>query len=120
MGNTSQGWGKGNKGSVPDDHVPFVDFGEQDGPEVDRPDAVVGFFQADVVLFERVGDEEQLVFEPERARVRNALDQEVAGVLERRQAFGKRARRRGEAGAGRLAAPATRAVAPCCKGSESD
>jgi hypothetical protein len=47
----------------------IVDLGEQDGAEVDGPDAVVGFFETDGMLFERVGDEEQLVFEPEGAGV---------------------------------------------------
>lgn len=89
MGNASQWWEKGKKGSVPDDHVPFVDFGEQDSPEVDGPDAVVGFFQPEVVLFERVGDEQQLVFEPEGAGVGDALHQELSRILERRQPIGK-------------------------------
>jgi carboxymethylenebutenolidase len=55
--------------SVPDDHLALVDLGEQDRAEVDRPDPVVGFFEADVVLFQGIGDEEQRVFEPEGAGV---------------------------------------------------
>jgi hypothetical protein len=71
-------------GSIPDDHIAFVDFGQEDRPEVDRPDAIVGFFEAEVMLFERIGDEEQLVLEPERAGVGDPLDQEVPRLLERR------------------------------------
>ena len=67
MGNTSWGWGRANKGSVSDDHVAFVDLPEQDRPEVDGPDPVVGFIQPDVMLLERTGDEEQFVLEPEGA-----------------------------------------------------
>jgi hypothetical protein len=53
------------------------------------------------MLFERVGDEEQLVFEAERAGVGDALDQEVARILERGKPVGKGPSRRGVAGAGR-------------------
>ena len=67
MGSTSPGWGTGKQALVPEDHVPLVDLGEQDGAEVDGPDAVVGFVETEVMLFERVRDEEQFVFEPERA-----------------------------------------------------
>ena len=80
------------QGSIPNDHVAFVDLGQENRPEVDRPDAIVGFCEAEVVLLQGIGDEEQLVFQPEGAGVRHALDQEVAGVLERRQALGKGAR----------------------------
>jgi len=45
------------------------------------------------MLFERVGDEEQLVLEPERAGVGHSFHEEVAGVLEWGEAGGKRARR---------------------------
>jgi len=45
-----------------------------------------------VVLFDGVGDEEQLVVEPEGAGVGDSLDQEVPRILERRQALGKGAR----------------------------
>jgi hypothetical protein len=80
--------GEDHQGSVPDDHVAFVDLPEQDRSKVDGPESVVGFFQADELLFEGVGDEEQFVFEPEGAGVGDALDQEVARILERRQLLG--------------------------------
>ena len=37
---------RGQYESIPADHVAFVDLGEQGGPEVDRPDPVVGFVEA--------------------------------------------------------------------------
>ena len=74
--------GEGNKGSVPDDHVAFVDLPEQDRAEVDGPDPVVGFVQADELLFEGIGEEEQFVVQPEGAGVGDALDEEVARILE--------------------------------------
>jgi len=55
------------------------------------------------MLLQGVGDEEQLVLEPERAGVGDALDQEVARVLEGREAVGQRAWGQVVAGAGRLA-----------------
>jgi len=91
-------------GSVSNNHVALVDFRQKDRPEIDRPDAVIGFFQADVMLFECVGDEEQLVLEPERAGVGDLLDQEVPRVFERGQSLGKGAGRGGVARAGRPAA----------------
>ena len=89
MGNTSWGWGRANEGSVSDDHVAFVELPEQDRAEVERPDPVVGFVQANVKLLERIGDEEQLVFEPEGAGVGDALHEEVPRVLERGRWSGK-------------------------------
>ena len=56
-------------GSVSNDHLALVDFRQEHGSEIDGPDPVVGFFEADVMLFERVGDEEQLVLQPGRAGV---------------------------------------------------
>ena len=46
------------RGSVSNDHLPLVDLCQEHGPEEDRPDPVAGFLEADVMLFERVGDEE--------------------------------------------------------------
>ena len=71
-----------NTGSISNDHLAFVDFRQEHRPEVDRPDPVVGFFQADVMLFERVGDEEQLVLEAKGPGIRDPLDEEVARILE--------------------------------------
>jgi hypothetical protein len=39
------------------------------GSEVDRPDAVIDFFEADVMLLRCIGDEQQAVLEDERARL---------------------------------------------------
>lgn len=86
------GVGGATRRSVPDDHVAFVDLAEQHGSEVDGPDSVVGFIQADVMLLERIGNEEELVFEPEGAGVGDTLHDEVGGVLERWEPFGIRAR----------------------------
>jgi len=55
------------------------------GVEVDRPEAVVGFLKTDVLIGERVGDVQQLVREAERAARGDLLDEEVAGILERRE-----------------------------------
>jgi len=82
----------GQQGSIPDDHVAFVELGQEDRAEVDRPDPIVGFFEAEVVLLQGIRDEEQLVLEAKRAGVGHPLDQEVAGVGERRQVLGKGAR----------------------------
>ena len=79
-------------GSVPDDHVAFVDLGQKHGPEVDRPDAIVGFVETEVMLLECIGDEEAFVLESERAGVGHPLDQEVARIFERREVFGIGAR----------------------------
>jgi len=85
MGNTSVGWGGPARESVPDDHVAFVDLPGQDGSEIDGPDPVVGFFQADGMLFVRIGDEEQLVLEPEGAGVGCVCEHSnVAARLSRR------------------------------------
>jgi hypothetical protein len=40
-------------------HRALVDLAEEHGAEVDRPGAVVGLLQADLVLLERVGAEEE-------------------------------------------------------------
>ena len=76
----------------PDDVVPFVDPSQQDAAEVDRPDAVVHLLKADGVLLQRVGDEEQFLLEPERPGVRDALHDEMAGILDRGQDSGIGAR----------------------------
>src|SRR3972149_6348034 len=56
------------------------------------------------MLFECVGDEEQLVLQPERAGVGDTLDQEVPRIVERRQSLGKGAGRGSIARARRLTA----------------
>lgn len=45
------------------------------------------------MFLQGVGDEEQFLLEAEGAGMRDALDEEAAWVVERRQPLGKRARR---------------------------
>ena len=52
---------------------------------MNRPDAVVHFLEADGVLLQGVGDEEQALLEPKRPRVRDALHEEMSGILDRRR-----------------------------------
>jgi hypothetical protein len=66
-----------------DDEVALVEAGEKYVAKVDGPDAVVGLLQANEVLLERVGDEEQMVLEPEGAGVGHALDDEVGWIFVR-------------------------------------
>ncbi len=47
--------------SATNEIVSFVQCRNEDGVEVDRPDAVVGFFRSHLLLHERVGEREQLV-----------------------------------------------------------
>ena len=79
---------------APNDQVTFVEPREEDVTEVNRPDAIVYFLEADGVGCERVTDEEQASFEPERAGVRDALHEEVPGILDGRQSGIVRAGRR--------------------------
>ena len=67
----------------PDDVIPFVDPAQQDGAEVDRPDPVSYLLEADGELLEGVGDEHEPLLEPDRPRIGDALDEEVAGILDR-------------------------------------
>ena len=69
--------------SAANDEVPFIDPSQQDPTEMNRPDAVVDLLEADGVLLQRVGDEEQAFLEPKRPRVRDALHDEMAGILDR-------------------------------------
>ena len=61
---------------------------------MNRPDAVVDFLESDGVLLQRVGDEEQALLKPKCPRVRDALDDEMSGILDRRQCAGVEPRRR--------------------------
>lgn len=67
-----------------DDEVSLVEASEKDGAEVDRPDAVVDLLEADVVLLERIGDEEQSLLEPKGPGAGDEADLEVAGILDGR------------------------------------
>src|SRR4029077_7684914 len=66
-----------------DDVVTFVDAGEQDVAEVERPDAVINFLEADDLLLERVRDEEQAFLESDRPGIRDPLGNVMAWVLDR-------------------------------------
>ena len=70
------------------DVVPFVEASNQDAAEMNRPDPVGDLLEADRVLFERIGDEEQSLLEAKRPSVGDALHQEVPGILNRRQLAG--------------------------------
>ena len=78
-------------------HRGLVDLAKQYGPEVQGPNPVVAFLEPDVVLLERVGEEEQPILEADRPGVRDALDQEVPWILERWELRGIGARRWGVA-----------------------
>ena len=54
--------------SRPDDVVAFVERGKQDRVEVDRPDAVVGFLETDVLRDKRVGDGEEALLKAKGPR----------------------------------------------------
>ena len=57
----------------PDDVVAFVHTPEQDVAEVKGPDPVV-VLEADGVVLQRIGEEEQPRLQSDGARVRRALD----------------------------------------------
>src|SRR6266849_11062596 len=61
---------------------------------MNRPDAVVDLLESDGLLVERLGDEEQALLEPKRPGVRDALPDEMAGILDRRNGAGVAPRRR--------------------------
>jgi len=75
MGNSSQ--------LRPDDVVAFVDTAQEHAAEVNGPDTVVDLLEADGVLLQRVGQEEQALPEADGAGVGDAFHDEVAGVLVR-------------------------------------
>jgi len=52
-----------------DNKVAFVESGQEDAAEVDRPDPVVDLVEADMMLLEGVGNEEQATLEPEGSRI---------------------------------------------------
>ena len=67
----------------PDDVIPFVDPSQEHLAEVDRPDPVVDLLEADGVLLERVGEEQEPLLQADGAGVGDALDDEVTGILDR-------------------------------------
>jgi hypothetical protein len=52
---------------------------------VNRPDPIGDLLEADGALLQRVGNQEQPLLEPEGPGVRDALQDEVSGVLDGRQ-----------------------------------
>jgi hypothetical protein len=68
-----------------DDVVAVVDASQEHVTKVDGPDPVVDCLEAEELLLERVGDEEQTRLESERPRIRHALGNVVGRVLDRRQ-----------------------------------
>ena len=72
----------------PDDVVAFVDASEQDVAEVNGPDPVAGLLETDGMLLQGVGEKEQARFQADGARVGDAFDEEVAGILDRGQRAG--------------------------------
>jgi len=45
--------------------VGFIECGQQHGGEVDRPDAIIGFFQTDVLVDKGIPDVEQALLKEE-------------------------------------------------------
>jgi len=86
-----------------EDRVAFVDPREEDVAEVDGPDPISDFLEAEDVLLERVRDEEQALLEPDRPRVRHPFGKVMARVLDRREGPRVRAGRRLVQRAGRPA-----------------
>ena len=72
----------------PDHVVAFVHASEQDVAEVNRPDPVVDFLEADRMLLKRVGEEEQPLLQANHACIGDALDEEVAEILAHRLEWG--------------------------------
>jgi hypothetical protein len=65
-----------------DDVVTFVDARQPDVAEVDRPDSIIDFLEAEDLLLERVRDEEQAFLESDRPCVRHPLGNVMARVLD--------------------------------------
>jgi hypothetical protein len=72
----------GDRWLGPDDVVTFVHSPQQDTAEVNRPDAVGDLLEPERVLLERIGDEQQPLLQADGARVGDALDEEVPGILD--------------------------------------
>jgi hypothetical protein len=66
MGNTSVRQHGEHLLLLRDDVIAFVEGRQSDGVEVNGPDPVVGFFQADVLINHRIGQVQQLVPKPKR------------------------------------------------------
>ena len=106
-----------------DEVVAFIDAGEEDVAEVDGPDPIIDFLEAEDVLLERVRDEDQALLEPDGPRVRHPLGNAVARVLDRREAprvgAGRRMVQRGGRPAPEKLVWALVVVARRCRGRET-
>jgi hypothetical protein len=89
VSNREQTGNMGDSAQLGSNHVvAFVHASEHDMAEVKRPDAVADFLEANRVSLQRIGEKEQSLLQADRAGVGYALDQEVAGILDRRQCAG--------------------------------
>lgn len=61
--------GRAPASSCAQDVVAFIGPGQQDVAEVDGPDAVIHLLEADDMLLEGIGQEEQALLEPDRPGV---------------------------------------------------
>jgi hypothetical protein len=66
----------------PDDVVALVDASEQDLAKVNGPDPVADLLEADGMLLQGVGEEKEPLLQANGARVGDALDEEVAEILD--------------------------------------
>ena len=66
-----------------DDVISLVDPPQQHVAEVNRPDPVLDLFEADRMLLERIGQEQQPLLQADGAGAGHPLDEEVAGILDR-------------------------------------
>jgi hypothetical protein len=72
----------------------FVESAEQDGAEVEGPDAVVDLLESDDLLDDAGADVDPALLPADAAISADAADLEMAGVFQRREPLGVRARRR--------------------------
>ena len=72
--------------------VVLVESAKQDGTEVERPDAVIDLLQADILLDDAGADVDPAFLPADAAVAADAADFEVAGILQRREPLGVRAR----------------------------
>src|SRR5690606_7792327 len=97
--------------------VPLVEASQQPVVEVETPHAVCDLLQAQVLVRQRLADEELVLLEADVAVLREEAHLEVTGVLRSRHYLGHRARRWGvdrgrRSGAERLMGPLLVELAP--------
>ena len=71
-----------------------VESAEQDGAEVEGPDAIINFLEANVLLDDAGADVDPTFLPADAAVAADATDLEVAGILQRREPLGIGARGR--------------------------